>query len=56
MGKAHEALKEAENIYSETQSRAKAVYQDAKGFLSCPRGQEKAPVASEYAEEFAGEA
>src|SRR4030042_1730531 len=50
----NEALNEAKKTYSETQGRAKAFFQDAKDMVGCVKGKERAPVASEYAEETAG--
>ena len=54
--KGSEALNEAKKAYLETQNRAQAFFGEAKDILSCAKGREKAPVASEYVEETAGEA
>jgi gas vesicle protein len=51
-----EAFGEAKRVYSETQSKGKAILEDTKQILTCLKGKGKAPTITESAEGAVGEA
>lgn len=51
-----EAFDEAKKVYSETQSRGKAILEDAKQTFACLKGKAKTPTITESEGERVGEA
>ena len=51
-----EAFDEAKRVYSETQSRGRAILEDAKQIIACLKGKAKTPTITESEGERVGEA